>query len=104
MNDDMNLDELLSQPLPEVADNGFSDRVVVRVKAEERRYFYVIAIACVVAATALCVLVPMHDITAAIGVTVYDLGTSAMLAWAGAALVLTYLVDRLLADRQLLQL
>ena len=100
----MNLDELLSEPLPDVPDNGFAARVIARVKAEERRRAAVIMIATVIGVTALCFFIPLSMFTAAIGVATFQLGTSPLVGWAAAALVLTFLIDRVLTtDRQLLQ-
>jgi len=100
----MNLDELLSQPLPDVPDNGFTARVLTRVKAEERRRAVAIMIATVIGVTILCLLIPLPVFTAAIGLTVFQLGTSPLVGWAAAALVLTFVIDRVLTtDRGLLQ-
>lgn len=100
----MNLDEMLSQPLPDVPDNGFTARVITRVKAEERRRAAAIMIATVIGVTILCLLIPLPVFTAAIGLAMFQLGTSPMIGWAAAALVLTFLIDRVLTtDRGLLQ-
>ncbi len=100
----MTLDELLSQPLPDVPDNGFTARVITRVKAAERRRAAGIMVATVIGVTILCLLVPLRVFTAAIGLTVFELGTSPLVGWAAAALVLTFVVDRILTtDRGLLQ-
>jgi hypothetical protein len=100
----MNLDELLSQPLPDVPDNGFTMRVIARVKAEERRRAAVIMIASVIGVSIFCLLIPLRVFTAAIGLTVFQLGTSPLVGWAAAALVLTFVIDRILTtDRGLLQ-
>jgi hypothetical protein len=101
----MNLDEMLSQPLPEMPDNGFSTRVVARVKAEERRKAVAAVIAALAGVTLLCFLVPMPDYTAAIGVALLQFGLSPLASLAVAALVLTFVIDRLwTTDRQLLQM
>jgi preprotein translocase subunit SecY len=99
----MNLDEMLSQPLPEVPDNGFSARVIVRVKREERVKAVAIVIAAVAAVTLLCLLVPMPAFTATIGVAVLKFGMSPFAALAAGTLVLTFLADRLWSERGLLQ-
>jgi hypothetical protein len=99
----MNLDELLSQPLPPVADNGFSARVVARVKAAERRRAAAIMIASAAAVTILCLLVPLREITGDFAAALIQLGTSPLVGLAAALLVLTFLLDRLWADRRFLQ-
>lgn len=100
----MNLDEILSQPLPDVPDNGFTARVIARVKTEERRRAATIMIATVIGVTALCFFIPLQVFTAAIGLMVFQLGTSSLVALAAAVLVLTFLIDRMLTtDRGLLQ-
>ena len=100
----MNLDEMLSQPLPDVPDNGFSDRVIVRMKHEERRKMYAVALMSMLAAALACLLLPLHAIIGDIAAALVLIGTSPMLGLAVAVLVLTILVDRVLSDRQLLRL
>ena len=100
----MTLDELLTQPLAPVADNGFSARVVARVKAEERRHAAIIMVAAAAAAVLACLLLPLRAITGDVAVALLQLGSSPMVALAGALLVLTFLIDRLWADRRFLQL
>ena len=100
----MTLDELLTQPLAPVADNGFSARVIARVKSEERRRAAVVIFAAAAAAVLACLLVPLHEITGDFAAELIQLGTSPMVALAAALLVLTFLVDRLWADRRFLQL
>ena len=100
----MTLDELLTQPLAPVADNGFSARVVARVKAEERRRAAVIMVMAAAAAALACFLLPLHALTGDFAVALIQLGTSPMVALAAALLVLTYLIDRLWTDRKFLQI
>ena len=100
----MKLDELLSQPLPPVADNGFSARVVARVKAEERRRVAVIMFTAAAAAALVYFLVPLRDLTGDFAAALIQLGTSPMVALAVAMLVLTFLIDRLWSDRRFLQI
>ena len=93
------LDALLSQPLPEIADNGFSARVIARIVAEERRQLATIALIAILCATLLCLAVPMRDVTGAIAVAVLQLGASPMVLYGLAALVLTLLIDRAVTNR-----
>lgn len=99
----MNLDEMLSQPLPDVPDNGFSVRVIARVRQAERRRAAVIAFVSITVTTILCLLLPLHHITGEIAVAMVQIGTSPLVALAGALLVLTFFIDRLFSDRRLLQ-
>ena len=103
MNEDQ-LDALLSQPLAPVADNGFSARVIARVKAQERRHAAWIVISAVTAATLACLLLPLHVVTGDLAVALLQIGTSPMVALAGALLVLTFFIDRLYTDRKFLQI
>lgn len=99
----MNLDEMLSQPLPDVPDNGFSERVIARVEGESRLKSLAIVIAAIAGVTLLCLLVPMPEFTASVGVALLQVGLSPIASLAVGALVLTFLVDRLWSERQLLQ-
>ncbi|GAA0556509.1 hypothetical protein [Rhizomicrobium electricum] len=99
----MNLDEMLSQPLPEVPDNGFSDRVVLRVKAHERRKWIEIAMISVLAAAVACLLLPIRAIVGDFAASIILLGYSPTFGIGAAVLAATFLVDRLWSERQLLQ-
>ncbi len=90
----MSIDELLSQPLPTVADNGFSARVMGRVHWAERRHIVLIGAGSAAAATAICLLVPLQTISAELNSIVLTLGTSTAVGMAGVALFLTMLFDR----------
>ena len=100
----MTLDELLTQPLAPVADNGFSARVVARVKAAERRHAAVVMFAAAAVAALACLLIPLNELTGDFAVALIQLGSSPMVALAAALLVLTFLIDRVWADRRFLQL
>jgi hypothetical protein len=100
----MNLDEMLSQPLPDVPDDGFSARVIVRVKAEERRKNIAIVVAGVTSAVLICLLLPLHAIIGDLAASLIQIATSPMIGLATAACVLTFLIDRILTDRQFLRL
>lgn len=99
----MNLDEMLSQPLPEVPDNGFSDRVVARAKAEERRKWIEIVLISVIGAVVACLLLPIRAIVGDIAASMILLGSSSAFAIGVAVLAATFLIDRLWNERQLLQ-
>jgi hypothetical protein len=64
MND---LDKLLSQPLPAVADDGFSARVTRRVRLEQLRGHWKTAAAAAVCVVLMIAVLPLHAIGAALG-------------------------------------
>ena len=89
----MNIDNFLSQ-LPPVADDGFSERVMgkVRTMARRRMVFTVASIAaCVVVAL---LILPWRTTGAELGVIIPQIASSAALNLAAAAIVLTFLVER----------
>lgn len=90
----MSIDDLLSQPLPAVADNGFTARVQGRIRAAERGKIALVAAGSAVAATLLCLVVPMETVSGELNSIILRLGTSTTLGLGGAALFLTMLVDR----------
>jgi hypothetical protein len=90
----MSIDDLLSQPLPAVADNGFSARVTARIRAAERSKIALVAAGSAVAVTLLCLVVPMETVSVQLNTIVLKLGTSTTLGLGGAALFLTMLIDR----------
>lgn len=90
----MSIDDLLSQPLPSVADNGFSARVMRRVRADERRHFALIGAGSVAAATLACLFLPLQAITLEVNHALVTLGTSTAVGIGAAALLLTMLFDR----------
>lgn len=90
----MSIDDLLSQPLPAVADNGFSARVIARVTLQYRRRVALIATGSAAAASALCLVVPMPALSIELNRVLVDLATSPAVALGAAALVVTFLVDR----------
>jgi len=101
----MNLDQidtLLKQPLAPVADNGFSARVIARVRKEEQRRTAAVALASVLAATLLCLLVPLNAFLGDLSAALFLAANSPTVGLAGALLVLTFLIDRLYTDRKFL--
>ena len=90
----MSIDDLLNQPLPSVADDGFSERVISRVRAQTRRRTF-ITIACIVACVALAfLLLPMRLIGAQLNFAVIQTASSAAISLAGAVIALTLLVEK----------
>lgn len=90
----MNLDDLLNQSLPSVADDGFSGRVMGRVHASARRRLFVVVagvVACVVLAF---LLLPMQAIGMQLNFAVVQIARSAAVSLAAAAIVLTLLLER----------
>jgi len=88
------LDILLSQPLPSVADGGFAARVMYRVRTQQlwRRTLSILGVsACVLLAI---VLLPLHSIGTEFGTLVPKIAGSWAVNFAAAALVLTFLLDR----------
>jgi hypothetical protein len=90
----MSIDELLSQPLASVPDDGFSARIMGRVRAAERRRMVLIGAGSAAAATLVCLFVPLQAMTVQLNQIVVALGTSTALGVGGAALLLTILFDR----------
>jgi len=90
----MNLDELLNQPLPSVTDDGFSARVMGRVRALRRqRLFVTWASAAVCVALALLIL-PWRTIGAELGLVVPQIAGLFELNLAAALVVISLLLER----------
>jgi hypothetical protein len=90
----MNLDDLLNQPLPSVADDGFSGRVMGRVRALQRQRLFVTwasVAACVVLAF---LLLPMRNIGAQLDFAISQIASSAAMSLAAGAIVLTLILER----------
>lgn len=90
----MSIDELLSHPLPTVADNGFSARVMRRVRWDEQRRTVLVGAGAAAAATVACLFIPLQTVSVEINSIVLNLGTSTAVGIAAAALLLTVLYDR----------
>ncbi len=90
----MSIDDLLRQPLAAMPDNGFSARVMSRIKAEQRQRVALVAFGSAAAAALGCLVVPMPALSAQLSNIIIQIGTSPAVAAAVAALVLTALVDR----------
>jgi hypothetical protein len=88
------IDELLSRPLPAVDDDGFSRRVMRRVRADERRRWFVLA-----AATTACIvlalqILPMQSIAVGLNLAITQAASSLAVSIAAAAIILTLLLER----------
>jgi hypothetical protein len=99
----MNLDEMLSQPLPDVPDNGFSARVMARVEQQERYKLVQIILISVVAAALASLLLPIRAMVGDFAAGLIVMSNSASFAIAAAVIALTFLIDRLWSERSLLQ-
>lgn len=90
----MNIDELLGQPLPPVADNEFSARVLGAICAEEQKRWTITLLA-VFALLAVCALVlPLPALSLELGRIVLAIGKQAAVSLAFGVCVLTFLVER----------
>lgn len=99
-----NLDDLLSQPLPPVADNGFSRQVMARIRKEEQRRFVVVGIIAAILATVVCLLVPWSQVLPHVDMAPmlhslnhFETSLAAVgtpLSFAAGVLLLIYLYDR----------
>ena len=99
MNDD-DLDALLSAPLPELADTGFSTRVASKIAERQGWWDRLTVFAPVVAVAAALPFVPAARLTdAALHVTPL-IANSAALSIAAAALVITISVEQRLREWQ----
>jgi len=90
----MNIDALLSQPLAPVADNGFSARVIARVRRQELRRAVLWGLAVTVFAVLACALLPVPALAMALNLMALRLAASAQVWLAIAALVLVFLYER----------
>lgn len=90
----MNLDDLLNQPLTSVADDGFSGRVMGRVRALRRRRLFV-TWASVAACIVLALLVlPLQTIGTELGLVIPKIAGSVAVNFAAAVIVLSLLLER----------
>ena len=95
----MNIDDLLNQPLPSVADDGFSGRVIARVRTLLLGRW--LAAAAGVAAFALLavLILPWRTVGAELGVVIPGVAGLAALNLAAAVVVLTLLIERQFSTR-----
>jgi hypothetical protein len=97
MNDNR-LEDLLNAPLAPVADNGFSARVLVRARLERvkaQALFFAALVLCAIAA----LFVPLPPIAATMVYFLTKTATFPAVSLAVGALVLTFTVERALAQR-----
>jgi hypothetical protein len=97
MTDD--LDRLLSQPLPSVADSGFSAAVALRARHEMERHKLLDQLVLLLTGAVILAALPLTHLTAAIETVTLRLGNSYPVALALAALVLTTAFMRGVIDR-----
>ena len=90
----MNIDELLFQPLAPVADNGFSAKIVARIRRYEQRQLVALGLLAVLAATLVCLTVPVSALTEVLNSIVITLATSLEVGIAVLAVLATWLYDR----------
>jgi hypothetical protein len=90
----MSIDELLSQPLAPVADNGFSAKVVTRIRRQEQRQLLSMGLVAILAATVACLLLPVSALTQVLNGIVVTLATSLEVGVAALAILATWLYDR----------
>ncbi|HUJ46480.1 MAG TPA: hypothetical protein VLV55_05055 [Rhizomicrobium sp.] len=93
------LDDLLSAPLADVADDGFSARVMSRIGQERRRDEWITYAAIGVAALPALLFVPLPAIATEVSRLAPLLASAAPLAGAAALLTLTLSFEKLIQDR-----
>ena len=94
MND---LDKLLAQALPSVADGGFSARVVRRVRWEQFRRHWKTAAAVALCIALIILVLPLHLIGAELGAALPRLAGSWAVSLAAGAVAASLLAARALA-------
>jgi len=90
----MMIDELLSQPLAPVADNGFSAKIVTRIRRYEQRQLVALSIVVIAVATVACLLLPISLLSQTLNGIVITLATSLEVGIAVLAVLATWLYDR----------
>jgi O-antigen/teichoic acid export membrane protein len=93
------LDTLLAQPLRDVADGGFSAAVARRALALETRRKLLDQLVLLITVTIILLALPLVSLGAAIERVTFDLGNSAPIGVAFAALVLSALFMQRVDDR-----
>jgi len=84
------LDDLLSQPLADVADDGFSSRILAAVTAAEARRSRITIWATALGALCIAPFLPLREIGAIMTRTGPVLANSLAMSIAAAALILTF--------------
>lgn len=98
MNDDR-LDDLLNKPLAAIADDGFSARVIARARRKRLEEEVPLLAAAFICLVAVLVFAPLPQITAILAHAVTGTVALPAVSLAVAALVLTFTVERALAQR-----
>lgn len=93
------LDTLLGVPLPNIADDGFSAAVARRALALDGRRKLLDQLVLLITVTIVLLALPLGSLGAAIERVTLDLGNSAPIGVAFAALVLSALYMRRVVDR-----
>jgi len=96
----VDLDEVLSKPLPEIADNGFSHTVMLRVMERRARRMQLIGALAAGALVVFCLAMPFTAVGQAVNIWALDLvaKVSAPLEVVAAALVCSGLIVQLFSD------
>ncbi|MDE2134047.1 MAG: hypothetical protein KGJ49_05570 [Alphaproteobacteria bacterium] len=90
----MNPDDLLKQPLTSVADDGFSERVMARLGAMERRRMLVAAAVIAAGVVSAFLLLPMQSIGAQLDIAIGQTASSTAVSLAAGAIVLTLFLEK----------
>ena len=90
----MSIDDLLNQSLPFVADDGFSERVMGRVRAMERRRLFVVAASLAACFVLALLLLPLRALGAELDRVALEIAGQAPLGIAFSAIVLTFVAER----------
>ncbi|MDR3528273.1 MAG: hypothetical protein P4L57_13440 [Rhizomicrobium sp.] len=90
----MNIDDLLSEPLAPVADNGFSAQVMTQIRRQEQRQLILLGITAAFVATVACLLLPVTALTELLNGIVITLATSLEVGVAAVVILATWLFDR----------
>ena len=93
------LDELLMAPLAEVADDGFSVRMLGRIAAKQRREEWLTSAMIALAALPLLFAIPSAATSMAIARLLPSLASAEPVAFAMAALVLTLSFETVIRER-----
>jgi hypothetical protein len=93
MNDEA-LDALLSAPLDDVADDGFSARVALAASAEEKRRAWWAWAAPALAACAVAPLLPLKEFSDTVMQIAPALASTGAVSLAAAILILTFSLDQ----------
>jgi hypothetical protein len=93
----MMIDDLLSQPLADVPDNGFSARVVARIRAEEWWHLFGMLALGLMSIVAVALVLPLPVMSLELGRVVFDIGKQVGVSLALGVIVLSFLLERAFA-------